>query len=191
MRQREYGGVPWYLLFALTTSIGAGVGTYVVLHKRELRLAEERARAPKPPPPPPPAPTPTADPIAEPTPEAPTPEAPTPEPSTPEAPAGMPMITVNEAITMGAVDSVHVELRINGQKDAIGKCYATVASTGTLVFSVSIGATGRVIGVSVVGEAFDTKLGTCVSDVLKKIRFTAPSDASPAEATIPIVFNRN
>lgn len=184
MRQREYGGVPWYLMFTIAASVGAGILTYNVLRERERQLAEERARAPKPPPPPP-APKPAQR-------EEPMPEAPTdPVPETPpEATGTVPVVTIQQAIVMGDLDEVGVEIRVAVQRQAIEECYQNAHGQGTIPFAMSVSLTGRVTAVNAVGVPFDKGLAACVATVLKRVRFTAPANAEPAEATVAIEFKR-
>ena len=185
MRNREYGGVPWYMMFTIVASIGSGVGAYHVLHKRELEKAEY-ARLHPAPPPPPPAPKPEPKPEGDPLDYEPTPVA---EPATgvePEIPSGL---TIGSpSISDGDIDLTAVEVRVGGQREAIQKCFADTHAKGGFIVKIAIGSSGRASQVSVDDETFDQAATTCVMNTLRKVRYPLPMDNSSAVVTIPVVW---
>lgn len=163
MRRAEHGGVPWYLLFTLVAAGGAGFGTYVVLHKREVAKAKEAAL------------------------EAAKPKPLKPRPTAPGDPMPKLGVTIETPRVDGELSATDIEIRIGGVRENLDICYAGVDGNGSVELDFTVHSTGRPTMITA-KKSFDGSLSNCVTAVLEQLRF--PARTSNTRVTQTIRFAR-
>ncbi len=188
-RNAQHGGVPWFLMFAIVSSIGIGVVAWQVLHKRAIAEAAERARAPKPVPKP-------VEPPRERTPEV-------AEPPVAEEPAAPPPVAEQQS---GACDEVACviakyeppccarfkrpasnsagDLQEGLERAMISKGIADVKQR-IMACGDGSTATGKVTSVDL-DVSPDPDLGACVVAAVKKATF--PKTVNGGSFSYPFIF---